>query len=101
MKGETGYQWLKRMFPKGHPLGGVIGQFDYLGWRTHKHLPFKMDEHPFDDPNPPQSELIIKEWKSNEEVRIIRFDTTGVYVMAWATEEVCIPFSAFRSFRKV
>jgi hypothetical protein len=101
MEGETPYQWFKRVFPNGHPLGGAIGQFGYLGYRVQIFLPFKIENLILDDPTPMLSETIQKEWKRNEEVSIIRFDTEGVYIMAWATQEVCIPFSAFRSFRKV
>lgn len=90
---RTAYQWLKEKFPKGHPLGAVRGQINPLGFTVQKIIPQTIDQSALYEPKPQRSEVCQKEWKDGDWVSIVRFDEHGVYVMAFATDEICIPYS--------
>jgi len=99
MNSIEAFVWLREKFPNLHPLGGVVGIFDYFGYRLMKNLPPEWVEFSLDNETPVRSKAIQKDYKRDEEVSIVRFNEWGVYVQAFGVEEVGIPFSAFRGFK--
>jgi len=100
MNSIEAFVWLREKFTNLHPLGGVVGIFDYFGYRLMKQLPpAEWGAFSLDEPIPKLAPTTSKEYKYNEEVSIIRFNESGVHVIAFVGEEAFIPFSAFRGFK--